>query len=260
MSFNIYAFVSKVINKLMGGKLFTALKADFTYAQDNLITKNAAPFLSDPGFLKAYEKGRSTDRDRFLKGVDIQWRIHTLCWAASYARHLEGDFVECGVRTGVFSKSIIEFLSFEKLQKRFLLIDSFAGVVPDLLSDSEMERERPGIVADDVWQGIYQELIQQYQSIKNVSVVKGVVPEVLTSIHFEKIAFLSLDLNSALPEEKALEFLWDYLVPGGIIILDDYGYPGFELQQQVHDHFAESKNTSVLCLPTCQGIIIKPKS
>ncbi|TMQ64866.1 MAG: hypothetical protein E6K78_08665 [Candidatus Eisenbacteria bacterium] len=65
-------------------------------------------------------------------------------------------------------------------------------------------------------------------------------------------------MNAVLPEVAALEFFWDRLVKGGIIVLDDYGYPGCLEQKEAHDHFAASKGVKVLSLPTCQGLILKP--
>lgn len=256
---SFYRLVSKLVNKLFGKKLQAVIKEDLVYAQDNLFTYNQAPFLDDPKFTKAYTKGKATDKDRFLKGVDLEWRIHTLCWAAEYAQHLQGDFLEFGVRTGFFSSSIIDYTSFAYQERQFILIDSFCGVIPDLLSEDEFSRERHGIKPDQLWDEVYQDVIDQYAMIDNVKVIKGVVPEVLERLELDKVAFVSLDLNSALPEKAVLDFIWDKLVPGGIIVLDDYGYTGFEEQQKVHDEFAQTHGTSVFCLPTCQGLIIKPQ-
>lgn len=254
---DFYHLLAKAVNKCFGKKLYAAVRADFTYAKDNLITKNSAPFLRDQLFLKAYSEGKKTDKDRFLKGVDIEWRIHTLCWAADYAKQLDGDFVECGTRTGFFAKSIIEYLGAKAFAKRFVLIDSFQGVIPEFLSDNEKLRESKGVKSDDIWSKIYNQVKEQFSSYDRVEVYKGVIPEVLENIEFGQISFLSLDLNNAYAEKKALDYIWPYLQLGGIIVLDDYGYPGFEEQQKMHDEFARSHNTSVLCLPTCQGIIIK---
>ncbi|MCE7993727.1 MAG: methyltransferase [Roseivirga sp.] len=260
MSHDFYRLLTKAINKLCGHKLHAVVKEDLSYAKDNLFTTNNAPFLKEPNFLNAYKKGKETDKGFFLKGVDLEWRIHTLCWAAGYAQHLEGDFVECGVRTGFFVTSITDYLSFKDMDKRFVLIDSFTGTIPEMLSTNELKRESHGIKPEGDWDSFYQEVTERFSLWPNVEIVKGVVPQILEKIAFDKLAFISLDLNSTIPEMAALEYLWDYLVPGGIIILDDYGYPGFEEQQRAHDKFAKSRNTSVFCLPTCQGVIIKPQS
>jgi hypothetical protein len=63
------------------------------------------------------------------------------------------------------------------------------------------------------------------------------------------------------PEIEALEFFWNKMAPGGIIILDDYGYANkFHHQKAAHDLFAKSKGVQILSLPTCQGVLIKPNN
>lgn len=65
-------------------------------------------------------------------------------------------------------------------------------------------------------------------------------------------------MNCLLPEVAALNFFWDKLVSGGIIVLDDYGFVNRIEQKKGHDQFAQEKKVSILNLPTGQGIIIKP--
>ena len=77
-------------------------------------------------------------------------------------------------------------------------------------------------------------------------------------VESEKVSFLSIDLNCLLPEKKSLEYFWDKLVSGGIIILDDYGFSGHENQKISHDEFAKEKNLIIYTSPTGQGILIKP--
>ena len=64
-------------------------------------------------------------------------------------------------------------------------------------------------------------------------------------------------MNSVKPEMSALEYFWQKIVSGGIIVLDDYGYPGCIEQKNAHDAFARAKGTMILSLPTSQGLIVK---
>jgi O-methyltransferase len=74
----------------------------------------------------------------------------------------------------------------------------------------------------------------------------------------DKIAFLHLDLNSAGPEIAAAEYFWDKMVPGAIMLLDDFGYGGFEEQREAFVAFANRKGLSVLYSPVGPGMILKP--
>jgi len=65
-------------------------------------------------------------------------------------------------------------------------------------------------------------------------------------------------MNCVIPEIAAAEYFWDKLVPGAAIVLDDYGWIGCEEQKYAFNEFAKRKGVPILCLPTGQGLIIKP--
>jgi hypothetical protein len=71
---------------------------------------------------------------------------------------------------------------------------------------------------------------------------------------------MHIDLNSADAEIGVLEVLFDRVSPGGIIVLDDYGWLAYEKQKIVEDEFFGRRNHSVLELPTGQGLVIKRNS
>jgi O-methyltransferase len=69
--------------------------------------------------------------------------------------------------------------------------------------------------------------------------------------------FLHLDMNCAYPERAALEYFWDRLSPGGMVLLDDYAYFGNRVQGEAIDQAARSLGAKVLSIPTGQGLIMK---
>jgi hypothetical protein len=78
----------------------------------------------------------------------------------------------------------------------------------------------------------------------------------LDQIKAERIAYLHIDMNCSPPEVAAVDYLWDRLVPGALIVLDDYAFVGFRQQKLAMDALAESKGVKVFSLPTGQGLII----
>jgi hypothetical protein len=62
-------------------------------------------------------------------------------------------------------------------------------------------------------------------------------------------------MNCVAPEIAALEFFHPKMVKGGVIVLDDYGFPKHIHQKKAFDQFAVEKGISILALPTGQGII-----
>ena len=73
----------------------------------------------------------------------------------------------------------------------------------------------------------------------------------------EKLAFVHMDLNSAETEMSLLNLFFDKLVPGGILILDDYGTMGYENQYSQEKEFFNERGYSVVELPTGGGLVIK---
>jgi hypothetical protein len=68
--------------------------------------------------------------------------VHTGLTIAEWASKLEGDFVECGVFHGFLTTSIMEYLNWNKMNKKFHLIDSFQGLSSKLITEQEMQLDR----------------------------------------------------------------------------------------------------------------------
>jgi hypothetical protein len=254
--------IMKKIGYLNARKLynenFILPKNSITYSNDLLYTFHNADFLEDPLFIESYELGKNTDGGTLLKNYDIEWRIHVLCWAARHAMNLKGDFVDCGVHTGIFARAVINYTKFDKSEKIYFLLDTFNGLSEKYSSKEELNRNTLMNYANENQALLYSQVQNTFKDF-NVKIIKGVVPETLNKVNSNKICYLSIDMNCVAPEIAALEYFWDKLVSGGIIILDDYGYANASNDQKnAHDAFAKSKNVEILTLPTCQGLLIKP--
>ncbi len=79
----------------------------------------------------------------------------------------------------------------------------------------------------------------------------------MAEVSSEKVCYLSLDMNIPQPEIAAAEYFWDKLVPGAVILLDDYNWPKCKDQKAAFDDFAKRYGTTVLSMPTGQGLMIK---
>ena len=228
-----------------------------TFNADGLATQHNADFVHEPRFARAYEAGLRTIRSR-RPTINVAWRVQVCCWAADHAAHLQGDFVECGVFTGIYSRAIVEYLDFGKrADRRFWLLDTFEGIPEVVLTEPERRR---GIHRMNQKYGAdcSAEVRATFAPFPNVHVVKGIVPFTLDQVTSDKIAYLSIDMNAAAPEIAALEFFWDKLVPGAMIVLDDYGFRAHIVQKIAMDEFARGRGISILPRPTGQGLMVKP--
>jgi hypothetical protein len=219
-----------------------------TFLEDGLATIHNCDFLKDPQFAEAYDAALAQQPD-----VRIRWRAHVTQWAGFHASRLDGDFIECGVNRGFLSASVMKFVGFESLtDRRFFLFDTYCGLVEEQVTDRDTAAYR------NVYEDCHRFVVESFRKYRNVVVVKGVVPESLSTVPIDKVAYLSIDMNCAFPEIAALEHFWPKLVSGGVVVLDDYGFSGHEEQKEGADRFAAARNVRILSLPTGQGLLIKP--
>jgi hypothetical protein len=93
---------------------------------------------------------------------------------------------------------------------------------------------------------------------KNIQIIEGSIPETLDQVETQNVAYLHLDMNCSPPEIAAINFFWDRLVPGSVVLLDDYAYRGYESQKHAMDAFGKEKQVMIASLPTGQGLLMKP--
>ena len=113
-----------------------------------------------------------------------------------------------------------------------------------------------GVYLKDHYENVYDRVVKTFSSF-NTKIIKGIVPNTLEECKADKICYLSIDMNCVEPEIAAANYFWDKLVIGGVVILDDYGFPLHIEQKKAFDIFAKEHYQSILYLPTGQGVIIK---
>jgi len=155
----------------------------------------------------------------------------------------------------------MEGLKWNVVERRFFLIDTFAGPVLTQYSRREVEKGRRIHAEKALKAGAYvtdlSRVRANFAQWENVILVQGSVPEILEKTGIGAVAFVHIDMNCALPERAAFEFFWDLLSPGGVILFDDYAYYGHDEQRQSIDEAARAKGADILSLPTGQGLIIR---
>ncbi len=227
-----YEVLGQLIEQVHGG----------VYASDNLVTwgrNNSA--LGDGAFREAFESNIQGDSDRA-----ILWRRYILACAGYHCVQLEGDFVECGVYRGTGIKTVIDYLGGKAFPKRFFGYDTY-DYHPVEGHRFEGQKE-----------GLYEQVQARFEGYEQVTLVKGLIPESFATECPARIAYLHIDLNSAEGEIAALEILFDRVVPGGVIILDDYEWAGiYRIQKVAEDAWFDKRRYRVFPLPTGQGLVLK---
>ena len=115
---------------------------------------------------------------------------------AENALRVEGDFVECGVSSGVQARVICEYLDFASIDKAFFLFDTFEGI-PFVEGMTQEERDYAERMNLAQYFNSHAAVTKNFERFKNVEIVKGVLPASLASASLAKIAYLHIDLNNA---------------------------------------------------------------
>jgi hypothetical protein len=216
---------------------------------DNLRTHNLHDFVEDPDFQRAYARGVKA----FGWDYGIPWRIHVLLWASGHGLKLDGVFVECGTARGFQSSAICEYHDLG--DRPFYLFDTFKkSIAAAGLTGEEYAAAAPAhrMYADSV-----EEVAANFAEWPNVRLVPGLIPDTLNDVTIDKVAFLAVDLNAPEPEEAAIRHFWPRLAVGGMLVLDDYSWAGFEASRASADRLGKELGFSILSLPTGQGLAVK---
>lgn len=209
------------------------------FAGDNLIAfgRNLG-FLNDERFITAWDTHAKLAHER-----GVMWRTATVVWAARQALRRDGDFIECGCYKGTSARILID--SVDVSERRYFLYDLFEH-------DAAMNHN----AMPEHGAGLFDFVNERFSAFPNVSVIKGPVPESFSQGLPEKIAFAHIDMNNAPAEIGALDAIEDRLVPGAMIVLDDFGALPYRAQHIAETEWFAKRGISVLELPTSQGLAI----
>lgn len=166
---------------------------------------------------------------------------------------LPGSIVECGVFKGMslltFAKLVEVYCAGDSL-KRVVGFDTFRGFVSlnrkDGVPDARRGKLKGGWDAGDFQPSLEKlvEIVQQDSMIprfKRIELVKGdvsrTVPEYAERNPGLRICLLHLDLDLYEPTLAALRSLYPRVVPGGVVLLDEYGMEGFPGESAAFDEY-----------------------
>ena len=207
---------------------------------DLFVWFRAVHFLRDPSFIEAMGPLRD---DQVLRARI--WRVYTLCWAAKSCMTLDGDYVDIGCYDGKTVAVIDRYCRFSQQEaKKYWLFDIF--------DNPPLESRKVGHGPD-----LYEQVRSMFADESRYSVVKGPVPDSFEGNLPQKIAFAQIDLNAAEPELAALEAIFDRIVPGGMIVFDDFGFSRYSETRKLEADFMSRRGLAIFESPTGQGIFIK---
>tara|TARA_Y100000590_G_C15509278_1_gene934765 strand:- start:177 stop:893 length:717 start_codon:yes stop_codon:yes gene_type:complete len=189
-------------------------------------------------------------------------RIHKnfyLCKYFASIKSVEGDILECGVYKG-FSSLLLRTLE-KKLcisnKNNFFLVDSFEGLSEILEEDKPENKNIYQSKKGDLKANI-DNVETLFKNFDNVHILKGWIPEIFDILDdYNRYKFIHIDLDLYQPTYDTLNYIYDKVVRGGMIITDDYQTPLFPGNKKAWEKFCKYKNIGFFSLPSGQAVIIK---
>ncbi|MFB8218963.1 TylF/MycF/NovP-related O-methyltransferase [Streptomyces anulatus] len=185
-------------------------------------------------------------------------------------RHnIPGSIVECGVwRGGSMQACARTLLAAGETERDLYLFDTYEGMTPptaeDLRRDGRPAQELLDAQGKDrpIWAVASLEDVQAgFDTVpypkERVHYVRGRVEDTVPGQAPEQISILRLDTDWYASTKHELEHLYDRLVPGGVLLIDDYGY--WQGSRQAVDEFLDKTGEQLLLLRMDEGrIAVKP--
>jgi hypothetical protein len=177
---------------------------------------------------------RSNDRKFFLREL------------LKLVNHLDGDTAEAGVYEGGSSWLMCQARGRRSTHWGF---DSFEGL------SAPSQRDGGFWTAGDLASSetCARALLEPLGAV----VLKGWIPEVFSQSRIDRLVFAHVDVDLHDPTLASFDYFYDLLVPGGVIVCDDYGFTPCRGAKDAVDEFMADRPENVIHCPTGQGIVIK---
>jgi hypothetical protein len=250
------------------------------------IIKNIRVFLSLFGLVirRSWpsEKGLPVDCSEFERETILLAKKYSMTpferlWALTYAsnyvrsKKIPGDFVECGVWKG--GNLILLSLLNEHYgdDRKIYGFDTFTGMT----EPTEYDQNIQGVTAKSALQNsIYKDGEKSTHAFASLDLVKNVLKEnKCTNVELvigdvkdtlqipenlpNSISILRLDTDWYESTKIELEILYPLLEPGGVLIIDDYGY--WSGSRKAVDEYFEGKTTFMFHVDSDCRMIVKEK-
>lgn len=156
-------------------------------------------------------------------------KLYNLYGATAYLckRNIPGSVVECGVYLGGAVMLVAQTLSrFGIREKEIYLYDTFSGfTTPPTEQDINYKGNKIGHVRLRNFRARTEKNLQKVDYPEdNYIFVEGDINKTVLETTLDSIALLRLDTDTYETTRSELIHLYPKIVPGGILIVDDYGY------------------------------------
>jgi O-methyltransferase len=187
-------------------------------------------------------------------------RFQTLARYLSSTRGVPGEVAECGTFKGLSAFLICSVLSEERPGfdgAGFHVFDSFEGLseptAKDAIQDQHPEAQDLRHMTQKGFFAVSLHVVQQnLAAFPQIDLHPGWIPESFSYLPEAQYRFVHLDVDLYRPTYDCLEYFYDRLAPGGMIVSDDYNWPGARLALK---EYANRRGLALELAATGQAVI-----
>jgi O-methyltransferase len=126
-----------------------------------------------------------------------------------------GDLIEVGVFMGATTKVLAKTFP----DRTIYAYDTFEGF-PDNINVAKGDDQRYKV--GDMKEATLEVVQENLKNCPNVELIKGTFPESGNSIKSKKFAFAHIDVDTYESTKDTLQFIWQRMLPGGLVLIHDY--------------------------------------
>lgn len=215
----------------------------------HLYNPRLSPWLGEPTF-RSYDQ--SCD-GLTLTAPDSRHALYTL---TRQALALDGEIWECGVFKGGTARLLAAIIAAHG-SRVLRLFDTFEGS-PAIDSDYDVGYPKRDITSAAELAEISESSVRQRLSgFDFVAFHPGLMPASFVGLEASRIALAHVDVDLYQGVRGCCEYIYPRLVPGGIMIFDDYGYASCPGARRAVDEFFADKPEFPLISPSAQALVFK---
>lgn len=136
---------------------------------------------------------------------------------------------ECGVYKGGSALLLAEVIRRSERPIPLRLFDTFCGMP----FAGPLDTHQPGEFADTSLEAVAAKFVGYHDVRFHV----GVMPYTFEKCSADVIGLAFLDVDQERSMRECLEFIWPRMIPGGIVVIDDYGWKNCQGVKPVVDEF-----------------------
>lgn len=243
---------------------------------NGFVSGNKLPIFNNEGSINLYQKaiqkmslpidalqtyGVIDENGEINKAFNnVRYRAKAYQFGFERALTLKGDLVDFGTYYGLFPYICHQNNSIHKLGKKHHLFDTWGGEGWELHDDPDLEKAKSTGEEYRYSRDIFQKVKEQFSDIKGVKLHRGLLPDSFERVAHEinSIAFACVDVNAGSDLElELIQFIWDKMVPGAMLYIDDYGFRAYPRLTKLVIRFSEFINQPIFEIPTGSAYILK---